>query len=327
MANPLYPLIFQPIFKDKIWGGHKIQNVLGKDTGGLPNCGETWEVSGVKGNLSVVNNGPLKGKTLLELVQEYKEELVGIHVYQQYNEEFPLLVKFIDANDDLSIQVHPHDELAQSRHQSLGKTEMWYVLQADPGAKLNVGFNRNLDAATYLEYLNSGRLNEILNLEEVKAGDVFLLPAGRVHYIGKGILLAEIQQTSDITYRIYDFDRTDAQGNKRELHTDLALEALDFKFHSQYKTTFPDRKNEAIRIATCGYFCTNIIQLDHTIKLDFTGIDSFVILTCCKGSVQVQYLGGTAELNFGEAMLIPASIKKITLIAQEDSIILESFCP
>ena len=225
----LYPLTFETIFKDKIWGGQKINTVLGKDFSPLPNCGETWEVSDVEGNVSLVKEGALQGKSLRELVAQYKGELVGNHVYEQYGDRFPLLIKFIDANDDLSIQVHPNDELAKQRGVGHGKTEMWYIIQADEGAKLNSGFKREVEKEEYVKAVADNTIQDLLNIESVQPGDVFFLPAGRVHYIGKGLLLAEIQQTSDTTYRIYDFDRVDAtSGQKRELHTDLAVDAIDY---------------------------------------------------------------------------------------------------
>jgi len=205
--HKLYPLKFKTIFKDKIWGGQKIKTILNKDFGKLPNCGETWEISGVEGNISEVSEGELEGQSLTELIRIYKSDLVGFNIYKKYKDEFPLLIKFIDATEDLSIQVHPGDNLAKKRHNSFGKTEMWYVLQADEGASLIAGFNKELTKESYKEYFESGNLDEILNREIVTKDDVFFLPAGRVHTIGKGIMIAEIQQTSDITYRIYDFNR------------------------------------------------------------------------------------------------------------------------
>ena len=233
--SDLYPLKFKTIYKDKIWGGQKIRTLLKKDFGNLPNCGETWEISGVKGNVSVVREGSLQGQNLEFLLNEYKENLVGEKVYKTYGNEFPLLVKFIDSNDDLSVQVHPYDALAKKRHSSFGKTEMWYIFQADVNATLNSGFNRPLTREQYLDYFNNGKLMDILNIEKVQADDVYFLPAGRVHYIGKGCLLAEIQQSSDITYRIYDFDRKDDKGNTRELHTEQSIDAIDFTYHKNYK--------------------------------------------------------------------------------------------
>src|SRR5690606_31355775 len=219
-------LKFKTIFKEKIWGGEKIRTMLHKDFSPLKNCGETWEISGIRGNESVVAAGPLAGKSLPELIEMYKGELLGNRIYEKSGNEFPLLVKFIDANEDLSIQVHPNDEIAWQRHKSLGKAEVWYIMQADEGATLISGFNQPMDEATYRKHLEENRLKDILNKESVKAGDVFYIPGGRVHTIGKGLLLAEIQQSSDITYRIYDFDRVDDQGNKRELHTEDAMAAI-----------------------------------------------------------------------------------------------------
>ena len=244
--NNLYPLKFTPICKDKIWGGNKLNEILNKEYPELPNCGESWEISGVQDEVSVVSNGFLKGNSLEELIEVYMGDLVGEKVYEKFGIEFPLLVKFIDANDNLSIQVHPNDELSMERHDAFGKTEMWYVVQADPGAKLISGFNRKIDKEGYLKYFKNGQLEEILNYEEVKAGDVFFIPAGRVHAIGKGIVVAEIQQTSDVTYRIYDFNRVDDQGNPRELHTDLAIDAIAYEYEANYRTDYKALDNQSV---------------------------------------------------------------------------------
>ncbi len=323
----LYPLKFKTIFKDKIWGGNKIHTILGKDYAPLPNCGETWEISGVEGNISVVDNGELAGKNLKELIGEYQAELVGNSVYEKFGNEFPLLVKYIDANDDLSIQVHPDDELAKQRHNSFGKTEMWYIIQADEGAKLISGFNRQLTKEEYQEYFNSGRLMEILNQEDAEAGDVFFLPAGRVHTIGKGLLLAEIQQTSDITYRIYDFDRKDAQGNTRELHVEEALDAIDYSFYEDYKTKYVPKKNGTTSLAGCQYFQTNKLDFDHTTVKDYSELDSFVINVCLEGSYVVSTANGDLPVKKGEAILIPACIDQATYETKEGFEMLESFVP
>ncbi|KAB7732480.1 mannose-6-phosphate isomerase [Rudanella paleaurantiibacter] len=329
----LYPLTFETIFKDKIWGGQKIKTILGKDftaesAGALPNCGETWEVSGVEGNVSVVSDGPLAGKNLAELIGEYKADLVGQHVYEQFGDTFPLLVKFIDANDDLSIQVHPNDQLAKERHNSFGKTEMWYILQADEGATLNSGFNRTVSRDEYLKAVEENTLMDILNIEPAKPGDVFFLPAGRVHYIGKGLLLAEIQQTSDITYRIYDFDRTDDKGQKRELHTEQAVDAIDYQFHDTYKTEYEKALNHSVNAVTCPYFVTNVLHFDREVLHDFSHLDSFVILVCVGGGVTIQS-GNTHEvtLKMGQCALIPASVKSVTLIPDGEMTLLESYVP
>jgi mannose-6-phosphate isomerase len=328
----LYPLTFKTIFKDKIWGGNKIRTIMGKDFSPLPNCGETWEISGVRGNESVVKEGTLEGKDIPLLIYLYKERLLGERVYKRFGEQFPLLIKFIDANDDLSIQVHPDDELAKKRHNCFGKTEMWYVFQADKGAKLNAGFNQLIDKDTYLNHLENNTLNEILNFEEVKVGDVFYLPAGRVHYIGKGICLAEIQQTSDITYRIYDFDRVDDKGNKRELHTDLAVDAIDYNFYSDYKTQYHPKVNEPVKLVSCKYFTTNLIHAKEEVKRKYTGLDSFVIYVFVEGAGTIQYPvdefsfnSGETKYRKGDCVLIPAELKDITIVPEMETKLLEVY--
>lgn len=320
----LYPLKFKTIFKDKIWGGQKINTYLGKDFSPLPNCGETWEISGVKSDVSVVENGNLAGESLAHLLEKHQHELVGKKIYERYGKEFPLLVKFIDANDDLSIQVHPDDELAKQRHDSFGKTEMWYVIQADEGATLISGFNQTVNQEIYLEKLNSGSINEILNQEEVKAGDVFFLPAGRVHTIGKGLLIAEIQQTSDVTYRIYDFDRVDDKGNKRELHTEEALAALDYQVHPEYKAVYEKKNNEPVEVVKCPYFTTNILDYNQPVSRDYS-FDSFVIHVCVQGSYTLQYGDERLNVSMGDCVLIPATIKGVKLDTQTGFKILESY--
>lgn len=309
----LYPLKFTPIYKDKIWGGKKIKSVLHKDYGNLPNCGESWELSGVEGNVSVVTNGYLAGNDLNELIEVYMGDLVGETIYENFGNEFPLLIKFIDANDDLSIQVHPNDEMAAERHNSYGKTEMWYVIQADQGAKLQSGFNQQVDQELYLEKLEKVELTDILNFEEVTSGDVFFIPAGRVHAIGKGILLAEIQQTSDITYRIYDYNRRDDKGNTRELHTDLALDAIDYTVFTEYKSKYERKVNESVELASCQYFTTNVLELDRFVEKDYNKLDSFVIYICLDGELVVETELGSETLKLGETILLPATIESVIL--------------
>lgn len=324
----LSPLTFTPIFKDKIWGGQKIRTVLSKDFSPLPNCGETWEISGVSGNVSVVADGPMQGRSLADLVAEYKGELVGQHVYEQFGDEFPLLIKFIDAADDLSIQVHPNDALAAERHQGRGKTEMWYILEADPGATLNSGFNRPVTKDEYVQAVANNTIMDLLNIEPVTAGDVFFLPAGRVHYIGKGCLLAEIQQTSDITYRIYDFDRTDASGKKRELHTEQAVDAIDYTFHDTYKTEYVHRLNASVNAVTSPYFVTNVLNANEEIAQDYSALDSFVILICVSGSLTVTTKGGiNLPVQTGQCVLLPASLQRVSLVPNGQMTVLESYVP
>src|SRR6201994_12126 len=311
--SALYPLKFKSIYKDKIWGGHKIETYLHKDFGSLPNCGESWEISGVKTDVSVVDGGALDGESLADLLEKYQDQLVGKKVYDHFGNIFPLLVKFIDANDDLSIQVHPNDELAKKRHNSFGKTEMWYVVEADPGSTLISGFNKSLDEKEYLEKFNSGHLTDILNKEEAKAGDVFFLPAGRVHTIGKGLLIAEIQQTSDITYRIYDFDRVDDKGNKRELHTEEALAAIDYKHYPEYKTSYQPTKDKTVKLVSCPYFTTNLLDFTQSIEKDYANLDSFVIYVCLAGEFTVKYNNENYPVKMGDCILLPKSIDKVKL--------------
>lgn len=316
----LYPLKFSPIYKDKIWGGNKIKTVLNKDFGSLPNCGESWELSGVEGNVSAVANGYLAGNTLEELIEIYMGDLVGDRVFEKFGVEFPLLIKFIDANDDLSIQVHPNDEMSKKRHNAYGKTEMWYVLQADEGAQLQSGFNQEVTEDKYLFKLEHGELTDILNFEKVSAGDVFFIPAGRVHAIGKGILLAEIQQTSDVTYRIFDYNRCDKEGNPRELHTDLAVDVIDYTLYPEYKTKYQEKLNESVELASCEYFTTNVLEFNRKIEKDYNNLDSFVIYICLEGKASIATESGTETIQKGETVLVPAAIENVVLSPESDSV-------
>ena len=309
----LYPIKFQPIFHEKIWGGQRMRTILNKDFGDLPNCGESWELSGVEGSISVVSNGFLAGNDLNELIEIYMGDLVGDKVYEKFGIEFPLLIKFIDANDDLSIQVHPNDRLSKERHNAYGKTEMWYVVGAEKGALINSGFNRELDREKYLEYFNSSNLTDLLHYDEAKPGDVFFIPAGRVHAIGKGCLVAEIQQTSDVTYRIFDYNRKDDKGNERELHTDLALDAIDFFYSREYKSSYKTELNGSTELVSCPYFTTNLIEFDHGLEKDYNPFDSFVIYMTLEGSFEVKTEGGNETVEMGETVLIPASLESIQL--------------
>ena len=323
--SELYPFKFEPILKDKIWGGTRLREVLNK-TAASSNCGESWEISAVQDNISVVANGYLAGNELQELVEVYMGDLVGDSIYDQFGIEFPLLIKFVDANDNLSIQVHPNDELAKQRHNAFGKTEMWYIVESDPGARLISGFNRELDEQVYLEHLKNNTLPDILNFEEAVPGDVFFVPSGRVHAIGPGILLAEIQQTSDITYRIYDWDRMDDQGKGRELHTELALEAIDYRHYDNYRTVYESMINQTSQVVDCPYFTTNVLQFDRQVEKDFNFIDSFVIYMCLEGAYDLRYADKeTLNVARGETVLVPAVIKNIELVPREPSKILEVY--
>ena len=318
----LYPLKFKPILKDKIWGGPRLRELLGKEAS--DRAGESWEISGVEGDISVVENGFLAGNSLQELAEVYMGDLLGDRIYEKFGLEFPLLIKFIDASDVLSVQVHPDDSLARQRHNSYGKTEMWYVMESDRG-ELIAGFNRELDREQYLKSLREGKLKEILNHEKVKAGDVYFMPAGRVHAIGAGVLLAEIQQTSDVTYRIYDWDRTDAEGKPREMHNDLAVDAIDFSYQSSYKTPYQALLNNTVKVVDCPYFTTSVIQLDRPVEKDFNMIDSFVIYICVEGAAGITYPGGAETIRKGETVLIPAELKNLAIVPTESSTLLEVY--
>ena len=323
--NQLYPLKFQPVFKDKIWGGQKIKSVLGMDFGKLPNCGEAWVVSGVEGNPTLVKNGFLAGNELNELVSVYMGDLVGDDVYEKFGDEFPLLIKYLDTNAWLSIQVHPDDDLAEQRGLGNGKTEMWYVLEADKDAELISGFNRPVTREDYLKHLEDKRLKDILNFEKVTDGDVFFIPAGRVHALGPGILLAEIQQTSDTTYRIYDWDRIAADGTKRELHTKEALDAIDFDMAEGYKTRYKAEKNKTTNLVACPQFTTNLLDLDQGISKDYEELDSFVILMGVEGNSTLNWDEETMEIKTGDAIVIPNVINHIELRPKGNAKILEIY--
>jgi mannose-6-phosphate isomerase len=324
--NELYPMKFTPVFKDKIWGGNKIKTKLGLDYGNLPNCGEAWMLSGVKNDETLVANGFLEGNSINDLVEVYMGDLVGDKVYEEYGDEFPLLVKFLDANDWLSIQVHPDDELARKlKLGKRGKTEMWYILEAEKDSELITGFKRKISREEYLDYFNRKKLPEILNDEKVNKGDVFYIPAGRVHSLGPGILLAEIQQTSDATLRIYDWDRIDAAGLQRELHTDMALKAIDFEFYNDYKTHYETGLNKTVPLIESPFFTTNLLEFNKPVIKNFEELDSFVIYMCVDGKVVLSSDKGKTELSKGEVVLIPNLIEEVNLEPLQKSKLLEIY--
>ena len=322
MQHTLYPLKFKPIVKDKIWGGPRLRDVLGKKAS--DKAGESWEISGVPGDISVVENGFLAGNDLQELVEVYMGDLVGESIYERFGLRFPLLIKFIDASDFLSIQVHPDDRLAAERHNSYGKTEMWYVVESDRGELIS-GFNREMDRQSYLEHLRGGTLREVLRFEAVQKGDIFFMPAGRVHAIGPGVLLAEIQQTSDVTYRIFDWDRLDDQGHPRELHTELALDAINFTHHRETRTPCVPVPNSTVTAVDCPYFTTGVITLDQPVEKDYNLIDSFVIYMCIEGAAGITYPGGAEPIRKGETVLVPAEIRNLAIVPTQASTLLEIY--
>lgn len=324
--STLYPLKFEPIFRDKIWGGQKIKTILNQDFSDLPNCGELWALSGFPGSESIVSNGFLAGNELNELVEVYMDELVGEKNHEIYGNVFPLLIKILDASDWLSIQVHPDDNLAHQRGLEGGKTEMWYILQADKEAKLIAGFNQKVNQQVYLQKLKENELQEILNFEDVKAGEVYYMPAGRVHALGPGILLAEIQQTSDTTYRIFDWNRVDEKGKGRELHIHDAMAAIDFNVTDSYKSHYVKKKNGTASLVKSEHFITNLIDLDVPIEKDFTELDSFVIYLCAEGACELDdQIHEKVNFKAGEVVLIPASAARIQIKPLQSAKLLEVY--
>jgi mannose-6-phosphate isomerase len=309
----LYPLQFQPILKDRIWGGTKLKTYLNKPiTSEI--TGESWEISTVENDVSVIANGFHEGKSLNELINEFPEAVLGTKVYKQFGKQFPLLFKYLDAREDLSIQVHPHDELAKERHSSFGKTEMWYVMQADDDARLIVGFKEKSSPEEYLKSLEDKTIIDILDTKNVKKGDVFFLETGTVHAIGAGTVIAEIQQTSDITYRIYDFDRVDASGNTRELHVDLALDAINYEVVNAEKN-YLKVENESNEIVNCKYFTTNFIPLDGNLAVAKNN-ESFTVYMCVEGFFDLNYKGELFHYNTGDTLLIPAEMTEFEILGK-----------
>jgi len=323
----LYPLKFYPLLKSKIWGGKKMKKVANIDFEPLPNCGEAWLISGIKGNESVVLEGWLEGNTLNEIIEIYMSDLLGDEAYTKYGEEFPLLIKLIDATEDLSIQVHPTQELAEKRGLENGKTEMWYIMESDKDSSLISGFKKEISKEEFKDLVLKNELESVLNYEPTKKGDVFYMPGGRVHSIGKGIFLAEIQQSSDTTYRIYDWNRKDDKGNGRKLHLEESLDAIDFKVSDNYRTEYELKKNETTPIVKSPFFITNTIQLTEAIKKDYSELDSFVVYLAVEGEVEIIYDEGVVSLKTGEAVLIPAIIQHIAINPKKSAKLLEVYLP
>ncbi len=319
-----YPIKFEPILKEKIWGGNKLKEILNKKSA-QDNIGESWEISGVNDDISVIENGSLKGISLNELLKKFKEELLGKKIFKSFGPKFPLLIKFIDAKTALSVQLHPGDEIARQRHNSFGKTEMWYIMQADDKANINVGFKESISKEDYIKYLQAGEITKLLNFEEVKRGDSFFINTGKVHAIGAGVLLAEIQQTSDITYRIYDWDRVDTEGNSRELHTALAIDAIDFEKKDDFKLTYDKTENQSSNIASCQYFTTNYLPVRGEVKPDYSNLDSFVIYMCVSGNAEIEIKGNIEPIKKGQTVLIPAINKDVRISSSDECELLEVY--
>ncbi len=309
----LYPLKFEPILKERLWGGTKLGEVLGKP---IDNdiTGESWELSTVKGDISKVSEGVLKGTSLQELIDGNADALLGESVVERFGKEFPILIKFIDAKQDLSIQLHPNDSLAKERHDSFGKTEMWYIMDADPGAQLIVGFNKDVEKEEYKQSVDNGTLLDLLNYEAVNEGDTFFINTGKIHAIGAGVLLAEIQQTSDVTYRVFDFNRKDKNGNLRELHTEMALDAIDYNKKEDFKVDYPKTLNTVNQMVECPYFKTDYLNLTSSVVQDSSKRDSFTIFMCVSGTAEIKNDWGKTAINKGETILVAAASSEISII-------------
>lgn len=317
----LYPLKFHPILIQKIWGGDGLVSLLKKESS-RNNIGESWEISDIDNHESVISNGFYAGKTLRQLIELKKEHLLGNAIYRQSGNRFPLLIKFIDATDDLSIQVHPNDRIARLKHKSPGKTEMWHILKAEKEACLISGFKKKTSPQQFVEAINNCKTTDMLQSHTVKEGDTFFIPAGQVHAIGKGIILAEIQQSSDVTYRLFDYNRKDSSGNKRDLHIKDGIEATDFNSQSGNRIPCPSTTNKQTVLVTCSYFTTEYLHLLGSKTLDYTFIDSFIILINLKNTATIKFKNSSMEINVGETILIPAELKEFELYSTDTNMLI-----
>ena len=321
----LYPIKFEPILKDKIWGGNSLVKNYGKKADQSRLIGESWEISAVQDNLSVISNGFLAGNNIEEVIEVYMSDITGEAVFEKFGNEFPLLIKLIEAKQDLSVQVHPDDKLARERHKAYGKTEMWYILESEPSAKIYTGFTHPISKEIFNNSLNDNSLVSLINAENALPGDVFFTSAGRIHAIGKGSVLIEIQQTSDITYRIFDWNRKASDGKSRALHLDLALDAIDYKAAGKNKISNIPVPDKTENLVSCPYFHTNILQFESLIRKDYNIIDSFVIYICISGEFLIHWEKGVEFLTKGETVLLPAMITDVMLEPRPEAKILEVF--
>lgn len=319
----LYPIKFEPIIIEKIWGGTKLKNRLNKEIN-TQNAGESWEISGIKNMLSIVKTGHLKGQNIHDVIQQFKDKLLGKKVYNSFSGEFPLLIKFIDAKDDLSVQVHPDDDTAKKRHQKNGKNEMWYMLDCDPGAQLILGVNKHISKEEYIEYVENKTISSVLNRIPVKKGDSAFIPAGRIHAIMKGVFLAEIQQTSDITYRIYDWDRPGLDGSFRELHTEEAKDVVELVHRKNYLIEY-DKNLQNVELVKNRYFTVNRIRIDQLLHKTISNLDSFIVYMNLSETIEIKYYDERIQFDQGETILIPASLKEFSFHTAHSSEVLEIY--
>ncbi|MCX6320888.1 MAG: class I mannose-6-phosphate isomerase [Bacteroidia bacterium] len=323
--SELYPLKFEPVLKEKVWGGNALVTRFNKKSTGSLHIGESWELSAIADNQSIISNGFLAGNNIGELIEVYMGDITGDSIYEKFGNEFPLLIKFIEAREDLSIQVHPGNALAKERHNAYGKTEMWYILESEKGSKIYTGFREGVTKEMYEEALTSGTLTDLLNIESVEAGDIFFTPAGRVHAIGAGIVLVEIQQTSDITYRIFDWNRKNSGKEQRELHTELALDAIDFTATGKNKIRKEPALNNTENLVSCEFFNTNILCLNRAVRKEYYLNDSFVVYICIDGEFLIRWDKSSGKVSKGETVLLPAMIKEVTLEPVREARLLEIF--
>ncbi len=315
-----YPIKFEPILQEKIWGGSKLKNLLNKKSTS-DSIGESWEISGVEGNISVVNNGTYKGCSITDLIKDHKEDFLGSNNYKQYGNEFPLLIKYLDANTNLSVQVHPDDEMAKAEHNSFGKTEMWYIMDREDDATIINGFKNDKVTTNSLRAITKDNVDQILNQQKVEKGEAYFIPAGKVHAIGAGVLAAEIQQTSDITYRVYDWDRVDVSGNGRELHLEQSIKAVKRDETTANKSTTNNSNSDSKVLASCVYFTSTVMDLDQPMSVDYSSKDSFVIYMCVEGSFEISINDYKEKVELGETILIPANTQHVFLDTQAAKII------
>ncbi|MBO4646462.1 MAG: class I mannose-6-phosphate isomerase [Bacteroidales bacterium] len=325
MESMVYPMKFVPQFFEKIWGGQKIKQLMHKDTGKIPCVGESWELSAIPGKVSVVAEGFLKDNGLDELIEIYMGDLVGEKVFEQFGTDFPLLVKFIDAQENLSVQVHPDDRLAQRLYGTAGKTEMWYVIQNNPGAGLYIGLKKGVTREDFLSAVRAGSVDRLLNFCPVQPGDVFFIPAGTVHSLGKGVMVAEVQQSSDCTYRIFDWNRRDANGNERELHVAEALEAIHFGEEQQYHKYYVPVQNKTVPVVKSDKFNVNLLDFNTPLEKVYAKLDSFIIYICTEGKIHCVYEGEEYAMSQGEVMLVPALATDLLMFPHGPAKVLEIY--
>ncbi len=320
----IYPIKFNPIFKHKVWGGNKLKELLNKPVS-EENIGESWEISGVKDNVTKVANGTYQHKDLNDLVREFKSEFLGEENFKRFGEEFPLLIKFLDAKENLSVQLHPDDDLARERHNSFGKNEMWYLMDTEKDSFLNLGLKKDVQESDVLHAIQNNSLVDLLKFQKVNQGDSYFIKAGKIHAIGAGIVLAEIQQTSDVTYRIYDWDRVDSNGLSRDLHLEEAKEAIDYDSTYNFKLPYTFDEVNLAELISCKYFTTNIILVDKNYERDISHIDSFIIYICVEGELELKVQDHSLNMKMGECILLPALSKLVEFSSYRETKLLEVF--